>query len=59
MNATDKLEQYLKIRPSGAAATEIHFMKLLLEAIREGGIKQIEIEGNIYEVYADIVETKK
>lgn len=59
MNTTDKFEQYLKIRPSGAAATEIHFMKLLLEAIREGGIKQIEVEGTTYEVYADIVETKE
>lgn len=59
MNATDKFEQYLKIRPSGAAATEIHFMKLLLEAIREGGITQIQIEGSTYEVYADIVETEE
>ncbi len=59
MNATEKFEQYLKIMHPVTAATEQHFMKLLLEAIREGGIKQIEVEGTTYEVYADIMETKE
>lgn len=58
MSATDELIQYLKLH-SNIMATEQHYMKLLLEAIREGGIKQIQVEGTTYEVYADIVETEK
>ena len=59
MSAIDELEQYLKIHPIATTSEEQHYIKLLLEAIREGGIKQIQVEGIIYEVYADIVETEE
>ena len=35
------------------------FMVLLLESIRKGEIKTITVEGQIYEVYADILETEE
>lgn len=59
MNATEEFEQYLKITHPRALAAEQHFIKLLLEAIREGGIKQIQVKGTTYEVYADVVETEE
>ena len=57
MNATDELRQYRETHP--ISSTEAHHIKLLLEAIREGGITQVAVEGITYEVYADILETKE
>ena len=59
MSAIDELKQYLKIHPRLAIPDEQHYMKLLLEAIREGGIRLVQVEGITYEVYADVVETKE
>lgn len=56
MDATEKLNEYIKtVHPR----TDNHYIKLILDAICEGGIKQIYVEGAMYEVYADIVETEK
>lgn len=35
------------------------FLVLLLEGIRQGEIKTIKVEGQMYEVYADILETEE
>jgi len=58
MSAIDELKQFLKIHPR-ISQIEKHYIKLLLETICEGSIKQIAVEGKIYEVYADIVETEE
>ena len=56
MSAVEKLNEYINIvHPR----VDSHYMKLMLEAIREGDIKTIDVEGILYEVYADIVETEE
>lgn len=56
MSALEKLNEYMKtVHPR----TDDHFIKLILDTICEGGIKQIQVEGTTYEVYADIVETEE
>ena len=54
MNAVEKLNEYINtVYPR----TNDHYIKLILDAICEGSIRQIQIEGTTYEVYADVVET--
>lgn len=56
MNAVEKLNEYINtVHPKA----DHHYIKLLLDAICEGSIKQIQVEGATYEVYADVVETKE
>lgn len=56
MSALERFNDYIStVYPR----VDIHYIKLMLEAIREGGIKQIQVEGTTYEVYADIVETEE
>lgn len=56
MSALEKLNEYINtVQPVGNS----HYVKLILDAICEGGIKSICVEGITYEVYADIVETKE
>lgn len=56
MRALERFNNYIStIHPR----IDTHYMKLLLEAIREGDIKQIKVGESIYEVYADILETKE
>lgn len=56
MEAAKKLNEYINtVHPS----TDSHYIKLLLDAICEGSVKQILVEGATYEVYADIMETEE
>ena len=56
MDAVEKLNEYINtVHPKA----DHHYIKLLLDAICERSVKQIQVEGITYEVYADIVETEK
>ena len=56
MNTVEKLYEYIStVHPR----TDSHYIKLILDAICEGEIKQINVEGTTYEIYANIVETEK
>lgn len=56
MSALERFNDYINtVHPR----VDSHYMKLMLEAIREGDIKSIDVEGVLYEVYADIVETEE
>ena len=56
MSALEKLNEYMEINQP---VINLHFMKLILEAICEGGISSIDVEGALYEVHADRLETKE
>jgi hypothetical protein len=56
MSALEKLDKYIEEKRPTA---DSHYIKLILEAICEGGIKTIFVEGALYEVYADRLETKE
>lgn len=57
MSAVEKLNEYINtVHPR---ANDNHYIKLVLDAICEGSIRQIQVEGATYEVYADIVETEE
>jgi len=48
-----------KLREATKSCEIKSFMKLLLECVMDGTIKKIEIDGTIYEIYADILETRE
>ena len=56
MSALEELDKYLETEHS---VTDSHYIKLLLEAICEGEIQRINVEGILYEVHADRLETKE
>lgn len=56
MSAIEKLNEYINTTHPVANS---HYVKLILDAICEGGIRQFCVEGTTYEVYADVVETEK
>ena len=56
MSALEELDKYLETEHS---VTDSHYIKLLLEAICEGGISSIYTEGVLYEVHADRLETNE
>ena len=56
MSAIEKLKEYINTEHP---ATNSHYIKLMLDAICEGGIKLVTTEGTTYEVYADVVETEE
>lgn len=56
MSALEELNKYIKTKHP---ANDSHYIKLILEAICEGEIQTISIEGILYEVHADRLETNE
>lgn len=56
MSAIEKLKEYINTEHP---VVNSHYIKLILDAVCEGGIKLISAEGTTYEVHADIMETEE
>ena len=56
MSALEKLNEYIKAKHP---VIDSHYIKLILEAVYEGGIERIEAEGSLYEIHADKLETNE
>lgn len=56
MSALEELNKYIDMKHP---ANDSHYIKLILEAICEGGISSIYTEGVLYEVHADRLETNE
>ena len=54
MSALEKLNEYIKAK---RPVIDSHYIKLILEAICEGGVERISAEGVLYEIHADRLET--
>lgn len=56
MSALKELTKYIETKHP---ANDSHYIKLILEAIREGEIRTIYTEGILYEINVEVLETKE
>lgn len=54
MSALEELDKYLETKHT---VTDTYYIKLILDTICEGDIQRIHVEGVLYEVHADRLET--
>lgn len=56
--AAEMINELNKLAPIGSTSAAA-YLKSFIECIRAGAIKEIEIYGTRYELYADILETEE